>query len=95
MHVSQHEMDTIIFSNFAGVLVFPHLEDVQTICLHIDFAYAFYLLYLCCANCVVNKNEHFLDDVLPYHAQTNFASGFNHTLLQREHINNSVRTTTW
>jgi hypothetical protein len=53
--------------------VFPHLEDVQTICLHIDLAYAFPLLYLCCANCVVNKNGHILGDVLPYHAQTSFA----------------------
>jgi hypothetical protein len=24
MHVFQHEMDTIVFSNFDGVFVFPH-----------------------------------------------------------------------
>jgi hypothetical protein len=47
MHVFQHEMDTMVFSNFDGVFVFPHLEDSQTICLHIDLAYAFPLLYLC------------------------------------------------
>jgi hypothetical protein len=28
MHVFQHEMDTMIFSNFDGVFVYPHLEDV-------------------------------------------------------------------
>jgi hypothetical protein len=32
-HVIQHDMDTIGFSNFDGVFVFPHLEDVQIICL--------------------------------------------------------------
>jgi hypothetical protein len=53
--------------------VFPHLEDVQTIFLHIDLAYAFPLLYLCYANCVVNKNGHVLNDMLPYHGQTSFA----------------------
>jgi hypothetical protein len=73
VHVFQHEMDTIVFSHFDGVFVFPHSEDVQTIFLHKDLGYAFSLLYLCCANCVVNKNGHVLDDVLPYHAQTYFA----------------------
>jgi hypothetical protein len=73
MHVFQHEIDTMVFSNFDGVFVFPHLEDVQTICLHIDLAYAFHLLYLCYANCVVNKNGHDLNDMLPYHAHTSFA----------------------
>jgi hypothetical protein len=72
MHIFQHEMDTMVFSNFDGVFVFPHLEDVQTICLHIDLAYVFSLLYLCCANCVVNKNGHVLDDMLPYHAHILF-----------------------
>jgi hypothetical protein len=46
MYVSQHERDTIALSNFDGVFVFPHLEDVQTICLHIELAYAF-LYYTC------------------------------------------------
>jgi hypothetical protein len=73
VHVFQHEMDTIVFSDFDGVFMFPHLKDVQTTCLHIDLAYAFSLLYLCCANCVVKKNRHVLEDVLPYHAQTYFA----------------------
>ena len=73
MHIFQHEMDTMVFSNFVGVFVFPHLEDVETICVNIDLAYAFRLLYLCCANCVVNKNGHVLDDMLPYHAHTYFA----------------------
>jgi hypothetical protein len=54
-HVIQHEMDIIIFSNFDGVFVFPHLEDVQIIFLHIDLAYVFSLIYLCCTNCVVKK----------------------------------------
>jgi hypothetical protein len=31
------------------------------------------LLYLCCANCVVNKNGHVLDDMVPYHAHIYFA----------------------
>jgi hypothetical protein len=44
MHIFQLEMDTTVFSNFDGVFMFPHLEDVQTICLHIDLAYAFPLL---------------------------------------------------
>ena len=39
-HMFQNEMDTIVFSKFLGVFVFPHLEDVQTNCLHIDLAYA-------------------------------------------------------
>jgi hypothetical protein len=56
MHILQHEMDTMVFSTFDGFFVFPHLEDVQTIYLHLDLAYAFPLLYLCCANGVVNKN---------------------------------------
>jgi hypothetical protein len=74
VHVFQHEMYTIVFSNFDGVFVFPPLEDVQTICLHIDLAYVFPLLYLCCDNFCVKKNRHILDDVLPYHAPTSFAS---------------------
>ena len=53
--------------------MFPHLEDVQMNCLHIDLAYALYLLYLCYANGVVNNNGHVIHDVLLYHAQTNFA----------------------
>jgi hypothetical protein len=66
-------MDAIVFSNFDGVFVFPHLEDVQKNGSHIDLAYAFSLIYLCCANCVVNNNGHVMDDVLPYHAHTYFA----------------------
>jgi hypothetical protein len=31
------------------------------------------LIYLCCANCVVNKNGHVINDVLLYHAHTYFA----------------------
>ena len=69
----RHEMDTIVFSYFHGVFVFPHLEDAQPNCLHIDLAYALLLIYLCCANGVVNKNGHVIDDVLLYHAHTYFA----------------------
>ena len=69
----QNEMDTIVFAKFHGVFVFPHLEDVQTNCLHIDLAYALYSIYLCYANGVVNKNGHVIHDVLLDHAQTNFA----------------------
>ena len=53
--------------------MFPHLEDVQTNFLHIDLAYALFLIYLCYANGVVNKNGHIIYDVLLDHAQTNFA----------------------
>ena len=72
-HMFQNEMDTMVFSQFHGVFVFPHLEDVQTKFLHIDLAYALYLIYLCYANGVVNKNGHVIHDVLLYHAQTKFA----------------------
>jgi glycine cleavage system aminomethyltransferase T len=41
--------------------------------MHIDLGYALYLIYLCCANGVVNKNGHVMDDMLLYHAQKNFA----------------------
>src|SRR3954469_25266955 len=41
-----------------GVFEFPHLDDVQTISMHFDLAYAFHLLSLYCANSVVNKNGH-------------------------------------
>jgi hypothetical protein len=44
--------------------VCTHVDDDF---LHIDLAYAFSLIYMCCANCVVNKNEHVFDDVLLYH----------------------------
>src|SRR4051812_2190962 len=53
-----------------GVFEFPHLDDVQTISMHIDHAYAFPLLYLSCANRVVNKNGHATNDMLLYHTQT-------------------------
>ena len=62
-------MDIMVFSQF-GVFVFPHLEDVQTEFLHIDLAYALCLIYLCCANGVVNMNGHVMNDVLLYHAHT-------------------------
>ena len=62
------EIATIAFSNLHGVFVFSHLEDVETTCLHIDLAFALSLIYLCCANGVVNKNGHVMDDVLLYHA---------------------------
>ena len=72
-HVFQHEIDTIVFSNSHGVFVFPHLEDVQTNCLHIDLAYALYLIYVCCANGVMNKNGHVMNDMRLYHTQKYFA----------------------
>ena len=53
-----------------GVFEFPHLDDVQTISMHIDHAYASRLLYLSCANSVVNKNGHATNDMLLYHTQT-------------------------
>ena len=62
----------MVFSHF-GVFVFPHLEDVQMEFFHIDLAYALPLIYLCCANGVVNKEGHVIDDVLRYHAQKYFA----------------------
>src|SRR3954466_9091107 len=51
-----------------GVFEFPHLDDVQTISMHIDHAYAFRLLYLSCANSVVKKNGHATFDMIHYHA---------------------------
>jgi hypothetical protein len=62
----------MVLSHF-GVFELPHLEDVQIDFLHIDLAYALFLIYLCCANCVVNKNGHVINDVLLYHAHTYFA----------------------
>jgi hypothetical protein len=64
-----HEMDTSVFSYFQGLFEFPQLEDVPTYSLHIDLAYALYLIYLCCANGVVSKNGHVMDDMLLYHGQ--------------------------
>nr|XP_051183872.1 uncharacterized protein LOC127297585 [Lolium perenne] len=71
-HEFLHEMDIIVISQF-GVFVFSHLEDVHTEFLHIDLAYAFLLIYLCCANGVVNMNGHVIHDMLLYHARTYFA----------------------
>jgi hypothetical protein len=45
------------YSNQFHVFEFPHLDDVQTNFLDIDLAYAFSLIYLCYANCVVNKTK--------------------------------------
>ena len=42
-------------------------------CLHIDLAYALFLIYLCYANGVVNNKGHVIYDVLLDHAQTHFA----------------------
>jgi hypothetical protein len=72
-HMLPHKMETIVFSHFLGIFEFPHLEDVENHFLHIDLAYALFLIYLCCANCVVNKNGHVINDVLLYHAHTYFA----------------------
>jgi hypothetical protein len=56
-----------------GVFEFPHLDDVQTISMHFDLAYAFHLLYMYCANNVVNKKGHATNDMLLYHARKYFA----------------------
>src|SRR4051812_28990082 len=56
-----------------GVFEFSHLDDVQTISMHFDLAYAFHLLFLYCANSVVNKNGHATFDMLLYHARKYFA----------------------
>jgi hypothetical protein len=71
-HEYIHEWDIFAFSYF-GVFVFPHLEDVENYCLHIDLAYALISKYLCCANSVVNKNGHVTHDMLLYHTQKYFA----------------------
>jgi hypothetical protein len=65
-------MDIIIFSHFE-VFMFPHVEDVQPSCLHVDLAYASCLIILCCANGGVNKNGYVLDDAPLYHTHTHFA----------------------
>ena len=70
-----NELVPIDLSHFLGVFVFPHLEDVENKCLHIDLAYALQLIYLCCANGVVNKEGHVIDDVLRYHAHTHILLG--------------------
>jgi hypothetical protein len=67
-----NEKDIMVYSHF-GVLVFPHLEDVHMEFSYIDHAFAYPSLYLCCANGVVNKQGHVIDDVLRYHAHTYFA----------------------
>jgi hypothetical protein len=53
-----------------GDFEFPHLDDVKTISMHFDLAYAFHLLSLYCDNSVVNKNGHATNDMLLYHTQT-------------------------
>ena len=72
-HMFPNELVPIDLSHFLGVFVFPHLEDVENNCLHIDLAYALFLIYLCCANGVVNKNGHVTHDMRLYHAQKYFA----------------------
>ena len=67
-----NEKDIMVYSHF-GVLVFPHLEDVHMEFSYIDLAYALHYIYLSCANGVVNKEGHVIDDVLRYHAHTYFA----------------------
>lgn len=68
-----NELVPIDLSHFLGVFVFSHLDDVENNCLHIDLAYALFLIYLCCANGVVNKNGHVNLDMILYHAQKYFA----------------------
>ena len=72
-HMFHNVMDTIVFSKFHGVFVFPHFEDVSLDCLHIDLTYAFTFIYVCCANGVITKNGHVLHDMLLYFAHTWFA----------------------
>ena len=60
-------------SNFLGDFVFSQFGDVPMIGLHIDHAYELYYLYLCCANGVMNKNGHVMNDMVLYHAHTFFA----------------------
>src|SRR5664279_61982 len=69
----RNEIALVGFSPFLGDFVFPHFEDVSMNCLHIDLAYALYSLYLCCANGVMKKNGHVIDDMILYHAHTWFA----------------------
>jgi hypothetical protein len=72
-HMVHNEIAPLDFSNFLGNFVFPHFEDVPMFCLHIDHAYALLLIYLCCANRVMERNGHVIHDMLLYHAQTRFA----------------------
>ena len=58
----------MVYSHF-GVLVFPHLEDVQLEFYYINHVFAYPWIYLWCANGVVNKEGHVIDDVLRYHAK--------------------------
>src|SRR4051812_3395546 len=71
-HEFTNEKDTMVYSNF-GVLVFPHLEDVQLDFSYIDLACAYIWIYLCCANSVVSNQGHIIVDVLQYHAKKGFA----------------------
>src|SRR3954469_20553393 len=52
-----------------GVFEFLHLDDFATISIPFDLAYASRLLYLSCANRVVNKNGHATNGMLLYHTQ--------------------------
>ena len=63
-HMFQNEIVPIALSNVLGDFVFPHFEDVSLSCLHIDLAFALPSIYLCCANRVMNKIGHVLNDVL-------------------------------
>ena len=72
-HKFQNEIAPIALSNFLGYFVFSHLEDVSMSCLHFDLAFAMFSIYLCCANGVILKIGHVMDDVLNYHAHTLFA----------------------
>ena len=72
-HMVPNEIALIDFSNFLGNFVFPHFEDVSLNCLHFDLALASFVIYLCCANGVMNKLGHVIDDMLLYLAHTWFA----------------------
>ena len=63
----------MVVSNFLGVFVFSHLEDVWMSSLHIDLAFEMLSIYLSCDNGVMIKIGHVMDDVLHYHAHTLFA----------------------
>jgi hypothetical protein len=48
-------------------LCFHIWRIIKQLCLHIDLIFALSLIYLFCANGVVNKNGHVIDDVVLYH----------------------------
>ena len=73
LHMVHNEIRILAFSTFLGDFVFPTFEDVSKICFPNDLALELHSIHVCCANGVMNKFGHVVNDVLLYHAHTYFA----------------------